>query len=84
LYHRPPETRRFPQDADRFDFPTFYDRLHDLGFVIYPGKVSGADCFRIGTIGRIFPDDVRALLRAVETCCQQHLAPAHAPARARR
>src|SRR5262245_45595796 len=33
---------------------------------VYPGKVSRADCFRIGTIGRIFPDDVRDLLRAVE------------------
>jgi len=56
---------RYPADP-RFDFPTFYGRLNDLGFVIYPGKVSGADCFRIGTIGRIFPDDVRDLLRAVE------------------
>jgi 2-aminoethylphosphonate-pyruvate transaminase len=56
---------RYPAD-ERFDFPTFSDRLNDLGFVIYPGKVSRADCFRIGTIGRIFPEDVRDLLRAVE------------------
>ena len=56
---------RYPTDP-RFDFPTFYSWLNELGFVIYPGKVSGADCFRIGTIGRIFPDDVRDLLRAVE------------------
>ena len=56
---------RYPAD-ERFDFPTFYDRLNDLGFVIYPGKVSRADCFRVGTIGRIFPEDVRDLLRAVE------------------
>jgi 2-aminoethylphosphonate-pyruvate transaminase len=65
---------RYPADPG-FDFPTFYGRLNDLGFVIYPGKVSGADCFRIGTIGRIFPDDVRALLRAVEFCCQEFMAP---------
>ena len=56
---------RYPAD-ERFDFPTFYERLNDLGIVIYPGKVSRADCFRIGTIGRIFPEDVRELLRAVE------------------
>jgi 2-aminoethylphosphonate-pyruvate transaminase len=56
---------RYPAD-ERFDFATFYDRLNDLGIVIYPGKVSHADCFRIGTIGRIFPEDVRDLLRAVE------------------
>jgi len=34
--------------------------------VIYPGKVSDADCFRIGTIGRIQPQDVRTLLAATE------------------
>jgi 2-aminoethylphosphonate-pyruvate transaminase len=56
---------RYPAD-ERFDFPTFYDRLNDLGFVIYPGKVSRAACFRIGTIGRIGPEDVRALLRAIK------------------
>jgi 2-aminoethylphosphonate-pyruvate transaminase len=67
---------RYPA-GPRFDFPTFSRRLNDLGFVIYPGKVSGADCFRIGTIGRIFPGDVRALVRAVEICCQGVLAPAH-------
>ena len=33
--------------------------------MIYPGKVSDADCFRIGTIGRIFPEDVRRLLIAI-------------------
>jgi 2-aminoethylphosphonate-pyruvate transaminase len=65
---------RYPADP-RFDFATFSGRLNDLGFVIYPGKVSGADCFRIGTIGRIFPDDVGALVRAVETCCRELLAP---------
>lgn len=56
---------RDPADAG-FHFPTFADRLSDLGFVIYPGKVSRTDCFRVGTIGRIFPEDVRDLLRAVE------------------
>jgi 2-aminoethylphosphonate-pyruvate transaminase len=48
-----------------FDFGRFYDGLNDLGFVIYPGKTSAADCFRIGTIGRIFPDDVSALVRTI-------------------
>jgi len=35
--------------------------------VIYPGKVSDADCFRIGTVGRIFPSDVEALLGAIRS-----------------
>ena len=48
-----------------FDFQEFYQRLHDKGFVIYPGKLSHADCFRIGHIGRLDLSDVRALMAAV-------------------
>jgi 2-aminoethylphosphonate-pyruvate transaminase len=50
-----------------FEFAEFYDRLAQKGFVIYPGKVSRAECFRVGTIGRIFEHDIRALLAAVRT-----------------
>jgi 2-aminoethylphosphonate-pyruvate transaminase len=48
-----------------FDFRDFYQRLSEQGLVIYPGKVSNADCFRIGTIGHIFPDDIRTLVAAI-------------------
>ena len=52
-------------DHPRFQFDAFYTRLNDKGFVIYPGKVSSADCFRIGSIGRLFPPDIHALLAAI-------------------
>ncbi len=55
---------RYPDDSS-FVFEEFYERLGAMGFVIYPGKVSDADCFRIGSIGRIFAADVRALLVAI-------------------
>jgi 2-aminoethylphosphonate-pyruvate transaminase len=55
---------RFPRHRN-FDFSRFYHRLSQRGFVIYPGKVSDADCFRIGTIGHIFPEDLKALVAAV-------------------
>jgi 2-aminoethylphosphonate-pyruvate transaminase len=48
-----------------FDFGRLYQQLSEQGFVIYPGKVSDADCFRIGTIGHLFPDDIRSLLAAI-------------------
>ncbi|GAL04723.1 2-aminoethylphosphonate:pyruvate aminotransferase [Photobacterium aphoticum] len=35
------------------------------GFVIYPGKVSSADCFRIGNIGEVYPADIERLLVAI-------------------
>jgi 2-aminoethylphosphonate-pyruvate transaminase len=54
----------YPEDP-RFVFEDFYRRLGERGFVIYPGRVSSADCFRVGTIGRIFPADVEALIAAI-------------------
>jgi 2-aminoethylphosphonate-pyruvate transaminase len=55
---------RYPQHPN-FRFERFYKSLNDKEYVIYPGKVGSADCFRIGTIGRIFPSDVRDLLAAI-------------------
>jgi 2-aminoethylphosphonate-pyruvate transaminase len=55
---------RYPRHS-RFQFDEFYTRLNDKGFVIYPGKVSSTDCFRIGNIGRLFESDIRALLTAI-------------------
>lgn len=49
-----------------FDFTLFYARLKEKGFVIYPGKISDADTFRIGNIGDIFPKDMEALIQAIK------------------
>ena len=56
---------RYPTHP-KFEFTHFYEQLNQRDFVIYPGKVSNADCFRIGNIGHIFEEDVRALLAAIE------------------
>jgi len=48
-----------------FDFNRFYSLLNEKGFVIYPGKLSKVDCFRIGNIGQLFPGDLAALLEAI-------------------
>lgn len=48
-----------------FDFADFYNKLKGKGFVIYPGKISDADTFRIGNIGDIYPSDIKALLEAI-------------------
>jgi 2-aminoethylphosphonate-pyruvate transaminase len=46
-------------------FHTFYDYLGERGFVIYPGKLTVADSFRIGCIGRLGEDEMRGALSAV-------------------
>ncbi|HVO38043.1 MAG TPA: 2-aminoethylphosphonate--pyruvate transaminase [Spirochaetia bacterium] len=48
-----------------YSFPRFYADLKARGFVIYPGKVSRARTFRIGTIGDITPATIRSLIQAV-------------------
>lgn len=48
-----------------FVFDVFYDLLSQQGFLIYPGKVSSDDCFRISTIGQITVQDIENLLAAI-------------------
>ncbi len=54
----------YPEHS-RFDFSGFYTRLSEKGYIIYPGKLSQADCFRIGHVGRLDCNDARALLGAI-------------------
>lgn len=49
-----------------FVFQIFYDRLKELGYVIYPGKLTVADTFRIGCIGRLDQGHMRDAVAAVE------------------
>jgi len=56
----------FHRPADpAFDFGAFYDRLKARGIVIYPGKVTQAESFRMGCIGDLRPEDMHRAVRAV-------------------
>ena len=57
-------TFRMPTDP-KFVFQRFYDGLKDRGYVIYPGKLTVAESFRIGCIGRLYPKDMKDALAAV-------------------
>ncbi|EPF74498.1 2-aminoethylphosphonate--pyruvate transaminase [Acinetobacter rudis] len=54
----------YPDDPN-FSFQALYDNLKQSGFVIYPGKVSDLNCFRIGNIGEVYLEDIERLLNAV-------------------
>lgn len=64
--HSPIITGFYNPEAPGYDFMKFYDLLKAKGFVIYPGKVTGINSFRIGTIGHVFPEDIDRLIVAVE------------------
>ncbi|NRQ57108.1 2-aminoethylphosphonate--pyruvate transaminase [Brevibacillus sp. HD1.4A] len=53
-------------EVESFSFAELYERLKQAGFVIYPGKISQANTFRIGNIGEVYPADMERLLAAVE------------------
>jgi 2-aminoethylphosphonate-pyruvate transaminase len=40
--------------------------MSEKGFLIYPGKLSHAECFRIGHVGRLKTSDVRGLMSAIK------------------
>lgn len=77
-------TFRMPRHPG-FVFGAFYDALKERGFVIYPGKLTVADSFRIGCIGDLHAGDMRAFLAATAEVLRQmgiDLAAPAAPAEA--
>jgi len=56
----------FHAPADpRYTFRDFYDRVREKGFVLYPGKLTQVETFRVGCIGAIGPDEMRHAVNAV-------------------
>ncbi|MHA6480967.1 2-aminoethylphosphonate--pyruvate transaminase [Paenibacillus sp. strain BS8-2] len=55
----------YPDQASEFQFTAFYESLKQAGFVIYPGKISAVDTFRIGNIGEVKAEDIHRLIAAV-------------------
>lgn len=64
--HSPIITTFISPENKAYDFIRFYDELKSKGFVIYPGKVTDYQCFRIGNIGEIYEHDMTALLSAIK------------------
>ncbi|MET0205113.1 MAG: 2-aminoethylphosphonate--pyruvate transaminase, partial [Casimicrobiaceae bacterium] len=56
-FHAPVDTR--------YTFREFYDRVRDKGFILYPGKLTQLETFRVGCIGAIGPDEMRHAVNAV-------------------
>ena len=65
----------------RFEFETFYDRLREKGYVIYPGKLTVGESFRIGCIGRIGEAEMTSALAAIKATMDEMGVKSGAPAR---
>jgi len=56
-FHSPPDSK--------YDFTDFYRRVRGRGFILYPGKLTAVDTFRVGCIGAIGADTMRQAVSAV-------------------
>ena len=55
-----------------FDFQEMYDALKAGGYVIYPGKLTEVDTFRVGNIGEIYLEDIEKLCDLFEAFLKSH------------
>lgn len=63
-------TFRCPDDP-AFSFPRFYEAVKVRGFILYPGKLTEAETFRVGCIGRVWPQDMRNAVSAITDACAE-------------
>jgi 2-aminoethylphosphonate-pyruvate transaminase len=68
-----------PGDS-RYDFKTFYAFAREHGFILYPGKLTQVDTFRVGCIGAIGRHEMEQAVHAVELALQDMGISSGAPA----
>ena len=56
-FHAPPDPA--------YDFKTFYAATRSRGYILYPGKLTQVETFRVGCIGAIDPNEMRNVVGAV-------------------
>ncbi len=61
----------FNPDHPNFAFPRFYDLMKARGFIIYPGKLTVVDSFRIGCIGRLDEEVMRNVVTAARESLEE-------------
>ncbi len=52
-------------DDPNYAFQSFYDRVRARGYILYPGKLTQVETFRIGCIGAIDANEMRNVVAAV-------------------
>jgi len=48
-----------------YDFRTFYEKTRERGYILYPGKLTQVETFRVGCIGAIDGNEMRNVVGAV-------------------
>jgi len=67
-----------PADA-RYDFKTFYAKVCERGYILYPGKLTQMETFRVGCIGAIDDNEMRNVVTAIGEVLREMGIKAQAP-----
>ncbi|QQX86809.1 2-aminoethylphosphonate--pyruvate transaminase [Cupriavidus necator] len=67
-----------PADA-RYDFKTFYAKVRERGYILYPGKLTQMETFRVGCIGAIDDNEMRNVVTAIGEVLREMGIKAQAP-----
>jgi len=70
--HSPIITGFISPENESYNFNSFYKSIKKEGFVIYPGKVTNLESFRIGNIGDVHPQDIERLLGVIKNAITWH------------
>ncbi|WP_434050100.1 2-aminoethylphosphonate--pyruvate transaminase [Marinobacter salarius] len=67
-------------ESPEFEFRRLYDAIKARGFLIYPGKLTVADSFRVGCIGQLHDEQIDAVVIAIAEACRELGLPVPVPA----
>ena len=67
--HQGPIITTFFYPKEGFSFPKMYAYLKEHGYVIYPGKLTDRDTFRLGNIGDLNDEDAERILKIFADFC---------------
>ena len=73
-FHAPPDPA--------YNFKAFYEKVKARGYILYPGKLTQMETFRVGCIGAIDSNEMRNVVTAVAETLREMGVKAVAPARA--
>ncbi|RMQ85483.1 hypothetical protein ALP97_03263 [Pseudomonas salomonii] len=59
-----------PKDP-RYQFKDFYERVKAKGFILYPGKLTQVETFRVGCIGHVDAQGMQAAVEAIGQVLQE-------------
>ena len=63
-------------DHPAYAFPDLYARAKAAGFILYPGKLTAVETFRVGCIGAIGTAEIEAALNAIGQALREMGVPA--------